>query len=121
MTAAEFKALFPQFTSETDDRVNTVIGLASPFFDVDRWGAFYPEGIANWVAHRIVVDNAEQAAPTDMVDPMDNVTESIGRSTSGRNPQTVSDEAYDPMLRTTYGRRYAYLRGLVGMGGLAVH
>lgn len=118
MTAAEFKALFPQFTSETDARVLVFIGLAAPYFDVSRWGDFYTDGLANWVAHSIVVANAEALQATDEVDADDATTETFGPISTTRSSEAAMASAKDPYLRTSYGRRYAYLRRLVGMGGV---
>ncbi len=120
MTAAEFKARFPQFTSETDARVLAVIALAAPYFDVTRWGAFYTDGLANWVAHTIVVDNSEATQSTSVVDADDATTETFGPITTARHTELVMAAAKDPYLRTTYGRRYAQLRRLAGMGGVMV-
>lgn len=121
MDASEFKALFTQFASETDERVESFIDLAAPYFDVSRWGDFYSEGIANWVAHSIVVSNAEAAASTSVVDADDFISDSAGGASTTRSGQMIADEARDPFLRTSYGRRYCYLRRLVGMGGVVVH
>lgn len=121
MTPSEFKALFPQFTSETDARVQIFIDLAAPYFDVTRWGDFYSEGIANWVAHSIVVANAEATASTSVIDADDATTETFGRISTQRSPDLAKMAAKDPFLRTTYGKRYAYLRRMVGMGGAVVH
>ena len=121
MTASEFKALFPQFTSESDARVLIFMGLAAPHFDVTRWGDFYSEGLANWVAHSIVVANAEATASTSVIDADDATTETFSRISTTRSPELAKMSATDPFMRTTYGRRYAYLRRMVGLGGVVVH
>lgn len=121
MTPSEFKALFPQFTAETDARVQIFIDLAEPYFAVTRWGDFYSEGIANWVAHSIVVANAEATASTSVIDADDATSETFGRISTTRSPELAKMTAENPYLRTTYGKRYAYLRKLVGMGGAVVH
>ncbi len=120
MTAAEFKVLFPGFALETDARVTAVIALAAPYFDVTRWGTFYSDGLGNWVAHRIVVDNAEAAQSTSLVDAGDATAETFGRISTTRSPELAKMEAVDPYMRTTYGRRYRHLCRLVGLGGVVV-
>jgi hypothetical protein len=120
VTPSEFKIRFPQFTSETDERVQLFITDAAPFFDVSRWGDFYAEGIANFVAHNLVVANSEEDAPTDEVDGGVATTETFGRISTTRSSTSADAVAKDPVLSTRYGRRYAYLRRLVGMGGIMV-
>lgn len=117
MTLAEFKAWFPggQFAVVTD--ISTYLTRATPHFNVDRWGDWHNEGLANWIAHSIVVDRAEATQPIDEIDADDGILDSIGPITSRRSGKNVEDMARNPYLRTTYGRRYRYLARMVGMGG----
>ena len=123
MTPAQFKALFTQFAAEDDDRVQGFLDLAAPYFNVERWGAFYTEGLANLVAHSIVTANAEQAAfaaAPNQLQAGDVVGKTVGAVSVTRDGQLLNKQAADPFLRTTYGQRYVYLRRKAGMGGIAV-
>jgi hypothetical protein len=120
VTPSGFKALFPKFMGESDERIQALLNLAAPYFNVERWGAFYPEGIANWVAHSIVVDNAEGAQPTDQLNANDVTEKHVGPVGMTRDSQLLNAQAKNPFMRTTYGQKYVYLRGKVGFGGLAV-
>ena len=123
MTPAEFKVLFPQFVAEDEDRIQVFLDLAVPYFNEDRWGAFYTEGLANLVAHSIVTANAEQAAfaaAPNQLQAGDVSSKSVGSVSVGRDGTLLNKQAADPFLRTTYGQRYAYLRRKAGMGGIAV-
>ena len=117
MTLAEFKAWFPggQFAAVTE--ISGYLTRATPHFNVDRWGGWYAEGLANWVAHSIVVDRAEATQSIDEVDADDGIVDSIGPITSRRSSENVELMAKNPYMRTTYGRRYRYLARMVGMGG----
>lgn len=122
MTATEFKAWFVggQFNSVSDVTVALYLTRAEPWFNVTRWGNWYNEGIANWVAHSIVIDRAEATQSIDEVDADDAVSDTFGPISTTRNPGDASAKMRDPYLRTSYGQRYAYLRSLVGMGGAVV-
>lgn len=117
MTAVEFKVWFPEFTSTADATVSLWLTRADPWFDVTRWDSFYSEGLANWVAHQLTIA-ARQAAETAAggVGPGDITSKSVGDVSVTRSAAIVERQASDPMLRTTYGQRYAELRDLVGIG-----
>jgi len=117
VTIAEFKAIIPALGGETPDTVNAAIALATPYFNVARWGGFYTEGLANWVAHTIVTGKpgfaatlASDGAQTD---------KQVGSVRVGRSAALLERQADDPFLTTGYGRRYRYLAKLAGMGAVA--
>lgn len=118
MTPSEFKAVFPdgEFNALDNSYIQKFLDKAVPYFNVTRWGAHYSEGLANFVAHRIVVSKA-QAALALQVDS-GNVTEehvaAVGHSMDGN---LLNKQAEDPFLTTNYGREYAARRDLVGIGG----
>jgi hypothetical protein len=120
MTPTEFKSRFPAFASQTSQSIQDYLTLAVPFFDVDRWGGFYSEGLANWVAHNIVTDNV--LAADSISDPdAGNVTEKhVGPVGMTMDSKLLNKQADDPYMTTRYGQRYRRLARLVGAGGTAV-
>jgi hypothetical protein len=126
MTPSVFLARFPQFQALETAVPGTIQGYldrAGPYFDVCRWGAFYTDGLENWAAHMIVMDQAEQTQfATAPSNPLagDVTTKTIGRETISRDGTLLGREMTDSMLKTTYGQRYVKLRRLVGLGGAAV-
>ena len=122
MTPAEFKAWFPagQFVVLDDSEIQPYLTRATPYFAVSRWGNWLDEGIANWVAHSIIVDRSEAARGIDEIDSDDATAERFAGISTARHADIVMASVKDPFLRTTYGRRYVYLRRLVGMGGAVV-
>jgi hypothetical protein len=120
VTPSEFKAIFPQFTAETTERVQAFLDLAVPYFNVERWGDFYSEGLANFVAHSIVVGNYEAAQSTSIANANDVSSKTVGALSVSRDGTLLNWQAKDPFMRTTYGQRYAYLRRKIGLGGFAV-
>ncbi len=120
MNAAEFKAWFPggQFDGVDDGVVNTYLTRATPWFNADAWGDFYDEGLANWLAHSIIVGNAETAQAIDEVDADDAIEDRIGPIMSRRSEKNIELAAKDPFMRTSYGRRYRQLARWVGLGGM---
>lgn len=122
MTATEFKAWFSggQFNTVANSTVTAYLTRATPYFNVTRWGRWYSEGVANWVAHSLIVDAAEATESITEIDSDDSVADSIGPISSNRSAANVELMAKDPFMRTNYGRRYCHLRRLVGMGGAVV-
>ena len=51
MTAAEFKALFPEFTNAPDALVTARLAWAEARTPIDIWGAYQAEGIGWYTAH----------------------------------------------------------------------
>lgn len=117
MTAAEFKAIFPAFVSTNDDTVSAAIALAAPWFNVDRWGGFYSEGLANWVAHNLTVNAPGYAAAN--AGAGDATDKQVGSVRISRGETLLKAQMGDPFMRTAYGQRYRYLAGLVGIGAVA--
>jgi uncharacterized protein DUF4054 len=121
MTPADFRLAFPAFAAETDPVVQRHLDAADPFFDVERWGGFYNDGLGNFVAHRIVTEKADAATgsgPTSGGGDFQSKT--LGSFSITKSAEVASMFVDDPLTRTSYGQRYAYLRGLVGIGAIAV-
>lgn len=114
MTPTQFKARYPEFSTTLDATIQLVIDDAAPWFDVPRWGDFYDQGVAAWVAHTLTVNKKPTTGASGAV--------------SGKSVGDVSVNYAAPQLRaadafyasTAYGVRYMQLRRLVGMGALAV-
>jgi hypothetical protein len=115
VTPSEFKAAFPAFTNTPDPTVQRHITAAAPYFDVDRWGDFYSDGIGNFVAHKIAMENAAAAN----VGAGDATLKHVGSVIVQRDGKNVGMQMRDPWLRTIYGQEYRRLSRLIGMGGAA--
>jgi hypothetical protein len=118
VTPSEFKLQYPdgEFGALDDGYIQKFLDKADPFFDVERWGNLYSEGLSNFVAHRIVMSKA--TAANALQADSGNVTEKhvgpVGQSTDSA---ILSRQVDDPYLLTGYGREYVRLRRMVGMGG----
>lgn len=121
MTPSEFKAQFPdgEFDSLSPEYVQKFLDLAVPDFNVSRWGKKYSEGLACNAAHRIVVSKA-QAAKALQLDGGNVSEKHVGPVGVSFDSMLINKQAADPFMRTTYGQRYCFLRGLVGRGGVTV-
>lgn len=122
MTPAEFQDWFPrgEFISLAPDFVQKFIDRAAPAFNVARWGAWYAEGFASYVAHQIVCDAARGAKSID--DPIGDlganiISKSKGPVSVSYDPALLRMSATDSLMLTPYGRRYRELAKLVGLGG----
>lgn len=114
MTATQLKAILPALRGTDDADVEAQIALADPWFDVDRWGAFYAEGLANWVANELVLNGSETLSEDDGLE----VSKSVGDTSFSLHSRLVERQAGDRALRTRYGQRYRQLADLVGIGGV---
>jgi len=120
MTPTEFKAAFPDgdFDALDNSYVQKFLDAAVIHFDVARWGTRYLEGLAFFVAHKIVISKARQAKGLQV--DSGNVSEKhVGPVGMGFDGQILNKQAEDPYLLTSYGREYAALRDRVGLGGAA--
>ena len=113
MTAAQLKAALPALRNVNDDVIEAKILLADPWFDVEVWGAFYPEGLANWVANELVLDGSTLSTDDGLV-----TSHSVGDTSFSLHPELVLVQAKDRAMQSRYGQRYRQLADLVGMGGV---
>lgn len=136
MTPAQFTAWFPkgQFgssgtptfiqpdgTLSTDPTyVQAFCTRSDQYFDQDRWGDWYAEGAAYLIAHFITIDQNEGAQAPNQIEANDTTAERIGPISVTRHADAVMAQVKDPVMRTTYGQHYAYLRRQVGLGGMVV-
>lgn len=121
MTPAEFKTRFPEFASTADARVQLFIDDADPLFDVERWGDLYSAGLANLVAHELVMANTQTAAAGSAAKLAgDTITKKVGDVQVTKDTMLLNKQADNPYLRTFYGQKYLTYRKLVGMGAVAV-
>ena len=120
MTPSEFKTRFPEFSTETDARVQLFITDADPMFDVARWDSLYSLGVANYVAHFLTVANAQAAAGAagKMLDTK--LSKKVGDLAVTNSEIALSARMKDPFMATPYGIEYRRLARIVGMGALSV-
>ncbi len=121
MTPSEFKTQFPEFAAETDERVQFFVDRAAPYFDVERWGDLYPDGVANYVAHELALAKAQTALGGSVqVMTNDTISKKVGDVQVTKDAGLLAKQADNPFYRTLYGQQYLYLRRQVGMGALSV-
>jgi hypothetical protein len=113
VTPAQLKAVLPALRSVSNDDIQAKITLADPHFDVECWGDFYLEGLANWVANELCLDEVG-LSPDDGLE----VSKSVGDTSFSLHSELVLAQAKDRAMRTRYGQRYRQLADLVGMGGV---
>lgn len=124
MTPDRFKLIFPEFDGEQNDRVQVLIDLADPQFDVARWGDLYEQGMANYVAHTLVLSGV-RASQFNVSGPASalssfQTSKTVGDVSVSRSDVMVQAQAKNPLLATAYGVEFARLRRLVGIGITAV-
>ena len=91
-----------------------IAGAAVPFFDVGRWGTWYSEGLACYVAHAIVVSKARAARTINQIDRGATTEKHVGAVGTSFDSQILNKQLSDTFLLTDYGRRYCELRDMVG-------
>lgn len=121
MTPSVFKAQFPdgEFNSLTEEYIQKFLDLAAPMFNVARWGSFYTEGFACYVANSIVVSKARAARGISQPNAGNMTAKNVGPVGASYDAQLLNQQAHDTALATDYGRRYCELRDMVGMGGVS--
>jgi hypothetical protein len=116
---SEFQAQFPdgEFSALTGDYVQKFLNAATPFFDVGRWGSWYSEGFACYVAHSIIVSKARAARGITQMNGGNTTEKHVGAVGTSFDSQILNKQLLDTFLLTDYGRRYCELRDMVGLGG----
>lgn len=119
-TPADFKARFPQFAAESDDRIQMFMDEADPYFDVNRWAKFYVQGYLNCVAHKLVLANYQATQTNAAAMATDVSMKKVDAVAVQRDPGLLNLSAKDPFNRTIYGQEYLRLRRMIGAGALAI-
>lgn len=114
MTPAEFKVRYPEFNTETDQRVQLFLDEAIPHLDEARWDDLYVQGLGLYVAHSLALANADVG-----VDVGNDTNVKVGDVSISKDATIVKAQMENEFLRTTYGQRYARVARLVGGGGVA--
>jgi hypothetical protein len=113
---SDFRAMFPTLTKYSDEAVNFWLGQADPFFDQDRWDDVLVIGVLNWVAHQLVLVDANAAQGlTD-----DGSVKKVGDISKTRDSELMNKQADNPYYRTPYGQQYLYYQSYVGAGATVV-
>jgi hypothetical protein len=113
VTAAQLKAALPTLRSVTDAAIEEKILLADPWFDEAVWGSFLTEGMANWVANELVLDEVSLSGADGL-----EISHSVGDTSFSLHSELVLRQAEDRSMRSRYGQRYRQLADMVGMGGV---
>jgi hypothetical protein len=118
-TASEIKTRYPALASISDPAVDLAIADAVPWFDVSRWGSFYAQGFAAFVAHMLTADQAAaKSASGGAAGPV--IEKKVGDVGIKYAPTAYRKDTDAQFATTIYGQRYLQLRRMVGMGAVAV-
>lgn len=117
MTPSEFKALYPRFEAVGDPTIQGHLNASVAYFDVDRWGALYTDGVGLFVAHRLVMGGLDSTFGTGSGS---STTKEIGDVKLTRSTSFTGKNSKDPYDLTIFGQQYKELRDQVGMGAVAV-
>lgn len=121
MTPTEFKTMFPEFSAETDERVQMMLDRSVPYFNVTRWGCFYSEGVGNFVAHELEMSNRRaRETALGVSTANDEVSRRVGEVSASRDAAMAAASQRNPFLMTGYGATYFNLVKRVGRGGVVV-
>jgi hypothetical protein len=124
MNASDVKAILPEFALVDDVLLQRHITDADSFFEPSVWGGFYAKGLSNFVAHSLVMEEVRKGRRS-IAEARTEAAGVISKSISGAVSWSIDSSVLqlqmkDPIYKTTYGQEYAYLRDLVGMGGVVV-
>lgn len=114
-TVSDFRTIIG-LTKYSDDKVTFWLGKADAFFDQGRWDDLLDVGVCNWVAHNLVLNDANAAQ--NLTD--DGSTKKVGDISKTRDAELMKRQAENPYYRTTYGQQYIYYQSYVGAGGISV-
>lgn len=120
VTAESFKTVYPEFSTETDERVTLFIGKAQTLAgNATKWGALYDEAVEALTAHRLArsneaasSENGKSAGPKTRLDVENQYSETYASPTQGKSSKSAEDAEYS---QTVYGQQYlAVKRRVIG-------
>lgn len=127
VTAASFRADFPEFASTTtypDAMVSVWLAAAGNLLDAARWGALLDLGTELFIAHNLVLGARDQKAATNggTGGAASGVmsSKSVDKVSVSYDTGAGTIEGAGAWNLTTYGVRYLQLARLVGAGGLQI-
>jgi hypothetical protein len=116
ITAAEFKTRFPEFASETDARVNTMIARAELRVNEGLWDTWYDEGLYYLSAHFLARANAAALAASGggvtASGPL--ASKSVGDVSISFSNATPADMSEGYLNSTSYGAEFWSMAMTVG-------
>lgn len=111
VTVASFKADFPEFVAADEGKVTFWLSIATALVS---WPALNDQGIELLTAHYLAGDpGVTPGAGAGII-----ASASVGGVSKSYDLSTSSEPDAGELNRTEYGRRYAALRKMAGMGGL---
>jgi len=109
VTSLNFKTRFPEFTSETDERVEFFITDA--YLEVDTsWGTLQDIGVSYLTAHLLALSNKSLTSSSSIGQVASKSVEGVSISYA----TNANDSTY--LSSTSYGQRYLQLKKRVKVG-----
>ena len=120
MTAAEFRAAYPEFTSATtypNGTVDSWLATAEKLVSPDRWGDLRDRAVGLCAAHYLTIATGNLKKPGSAGGAVSSKSvDAISVSFSEAGMQTGSGQ----WNATNYGRTYISLARMIGAGGVVV-
>lgn len=123
MTAADFKAAMPAFSSTDDPTIDRWLASADEEGVVDqaRWGGTYNRGLANWVAYQIKHEQRLMDAASSGGSAAGLAVEKQVGSVRVKYSEKAAEAALaNPFYENEYGIEYDRLAKMAGLGAVAV-
>ncbi|BBE08585.1 Uncharacterized protein MCB1EB_0424 [Mycoavidus cysteinexigens] len=118
ITPADVKARFPVLDAVEEAQLQLLINDTRPFFNIDRWGAFYPRGACLLVAHFWTLQQKFDKGETAPIHAV--TSRKAGEVQLSYAPPTALDAQDAWLASTSYGQQYLSLRKQVSFGALVV-
>ncbi|NIV93798.1 DUF4054 domain-containing protein [candidate division KSB1 bacterium] len=121
VTPTTFKDRYPEFSSESDSRIQIFIDDAELELEESRWGDLYDRGLSALTAHLLAIANKNAAGSgsgTALAGKL--ASRTVGSVSVSFNSGQSTGSTEDFYLSTSYGAEYWRLAKMVGMGIVAV-
>jgi hypothetical protein len=110
----------PQFSAVGDDDIQRWLNSSVPYFNTGVWGSFLTDGLANWVAHKLLVEGTAAGLPSLPVVGSLATQKRVGTESVSYSEKMLLEVARNPYKATSFGREYYRLASTqVGVGGTA--
>lgn len=118
VTATSFKALFTEFGSVADARVDVFLDFARAELSEDSWGDWYDKGTLYLAAHFLSIANKTAVGSIGPNSPL--ASKSVGDVSESYSTATSDSGTDDYFNATAYGQEYIRLAKQIGLGWVVI-
>jgi hypothetical protein len=116
VTPTTFKTRFPEFSTETDPRIQIFIDDSEIFISESKFGTLFDLAVSYLTAHYLSVADKSSSGSSSSVGSV--ASKSVEGVSVSFNKMAAATQADDFYASTIYGQRYLELRSQIAVGNV---